>query len=438
MRTLKATRSRALATEILLEVLARRRSLRAGSLEPLGRLPDPRDRALVREICYGVLRWLPRLEAILHHLLKHPLRKRDLDVRAILLIGLYQLMFTRTPAHAAVSESVSIARERGKPWACGLVNAALRAYLRRAPEIRLALEDDLQARYAHPDWLIRTLRDAWPEHWAAVLVANNERAPMTLRVNARALDRDAYLRRLTESEVSAHHTPYTTQGLTLSHALEIERLPGFEQGLVSVQDGASQLAAELLDLRPGQHVLDACAAPGGKSAHILESTDAEVELVAVEKDPDRHRQLEQTMVRLGLRAAVICGDAACPETWWDRRLFDRILLDAPCSATGVIRRHPDIKHLRRREDIAHLTHRQGALLAALWPLLAPGGLLLYATCSVLPAENQHQIERFMGKTRDAAEHGIHAAWGMELSCGRQILPGEAAMDGFYYALLQKR
>ncbi|HSS62915.1 MAG TPA: 16S rRNA (cytosine(967)-C(5))-methyltransferase RsmB [Gammaproteobacteria bacterium] len=399
---------------------------------------DPRERAFARELAFGVFRWLPRLDGILRQLMKRPLKRKDADVRGILLLGLYQLLYTRVPAHAAVSQSVALSREIGKPWSEGLINAVLRRFQREGAGILEAATKSESAAYAHPAWLIEAIRRAWPDDWQRILEADNAQAPMTLRVNARVSSREAYLERLEAAAIAAEPAPFTSHGLTLQCPREVSDLPGFADGVVSVQDAAAQLAAPLLKLKPGQRVLDACAAPGGKTAQLLESESALATLVALEKDPRRVPLLKSTLNRLGLCCSVIQGDAASPRGWWDGIPFDRILLDAPCTASGVIRRHPDIKYLRRGSDVGTLAKTQRRLLEALWPLLAQGGLVLYATCSILPQENQQQVLEFVESRSDSAPSPIESEWGQAAGPGRQILPGDYGMDGFYYALLAKR
>jgi len=396
------------------------------------------DRALVRELCYGVLRWHPRLEALLQGLLQHPLKARDADVHALLLLGLYQLAYMRVPPHAAVGETVSAVAALGKEWARGLVNGVLRRFQRERERLEDALAADLTATLAHPAWLLEALQDAWPEDWRRVAEAGNQRPPMVLRVNTRRLGRGAYLQQLAGAGMTARSLPGAPQALLLDKPVDVAALPGFARGEVSVQDAGAQLAALLLDLHPGQRVLDACAAPGGKTGHLLELEPGLAEVLAMDRDAERMRRVSATLTRLGLAAQALVADAADPAAWWDGRLFDRILLDAPCSATGVIRRHPDIKVLRRMGDIAAVQSEQARLLEALWPLLGKGGMLLYVTCSVLPQENQHQVVRFLGAHPEAEELPIHASWGRPCAAGRQILSGEAGMDGFYYARLHKK
>ena len=428
----KSVPVREAATQVLLAVLDRGESLSAALPAMLGQV-DHRNRRLLQALCYGVLRWLPLLRSRLSGLLSKPLRKRDLDVELVLLLGLYQLDHTAVPSHAAVSESVNAVRRLGKPWARGLVNATLR---RATGEPPAPIEQEQHA-HAHPDWMVRRVKADWPGHWRDILAANNQQGPMTLRVNQRWGTRTDYLAMLTQHGIGAEATTLSPTGIRLERPVDVLELPAFDSGAVSVQDEASQLAAPLLDASTGRYVLDACAAPGGKLAHLLELTNNELDLVAVEIDTRRAAKIEQNLHRLGLTARVCRSDVAQPDDWWDGKTFDRILLDAPCSATGVIRRHPDIKWLRREHDLLELCALQAELLCKLWALLASGGVLLYATCSILRCENQHQIERFVQTHCDARGRELPAHWGIASQPGRQILPGELQMDGFFYALLEK-
>ena len=425
------------ALEVLAEVIHDGRSLTAALKATIRCVNAERDAALVREICFGVMRWLPRLEQIADELLERPLRRRDADVRLIILIGIYQLEYTRIPAHAAVHESVRLTHGRGKAWASGLVNGVLRRLQRERGRLREVADRTTEGRFAHPSWLVARVREAWPSYWREILAANNTRAAMTLRVNLRSGTRAAYLERLASSGIEARTTRHSTSGVTLEKSIPVARLPAFDQGQVSVQDEAAQLAAGILLPGPGERLLDACAAPGGKTAHLFEVEPGLSEVWALDSDPARLSTLEESLRRLGAPARLELGDATDPETWWDGIPFDRILLDAPCSATGVIRRHPDIKRHRRDDDIATMREQQLRLLQALWPLLARGGRVLYATCSILPDENEHVIRAFLATHEDAVIEPIEASWGHETPCGRQILPGEDGMDGFYYARLDK-
>lgn len=428
--------TRTVAAQVLSDVIGRRQSLTERLDEADLQLPS-REQAFLQELCYGVMRWLPRLAFMLQRLLQKPLRTADSDVEALLLSGIYQLLYLRTPDHAAVSASVEAARELGKPWACKLVNAVLRRLLRERTVLESAADGVLAALYAHPDWLLEILQSAWPGDWQKVVKANNARPPLALRVNQRCINLGDYQTLLSAAGLEGRPHPYTSQALLVTPAVTVTELPGFMDGLVSVQDAAAQLAAELLDLAPGQRVLDACAAPGGKAAHILESEPGLAEVIAVDNDPRRLRQVEDGLKRLQLSAACLCGDATQPSDWWDGALFDRILVDAPCSGSGVIRRHPDIKHRRSRQGLARNTTIQLQLLQNLWPLLTSGGKLLYATCSILPQENTDLVTRFVTAQQDAEPIPITSDWGRPAGPGRQILPGEADMDGFFYALLVK-
>jgi len=429
---------REIAVAVVVAMLGQGRSLGACLDEHGNRLGGGRDRAFALELCYGVARWLPRLQACLDLLVKKPIRDKEIQVRAVLLLGIYQLMYTRVAEHAAVAESVSLVRRLDKSWASGLVNAVLRNCQRRREQLTTDLDLLEVSRYAHPAWLLEATRQAWPGDWAQILDANNERPPMSLRVNQRRCSREEYLLRLAEDGIEASPIEHTSHGLRLHQPRDVTAIPGFGDGLVSVQDGAAQLAADLLGAGPGMRVLDACAAPGGKSGHILELQPHIGELLAMDRDNLRLRRVEQNLKRLSLDASVMCADAGAPAEWWDGTMFQRILIDAPCSGTGVIRRHPDIKLHRRGADIGNLAATQIRLLDALWPLLAPRGRLLYATCSYLPRENDHVLAEFLAKHPDASSGPMQCAWGRAAGHGRQVLPGEDTMDGFYYALLGKR
>lgn len=434
--------ARTLAAEAVRQVVGGQRSLSLVLPEVLARC-EAADRGLVQELVYGVLRWRFRLEALLAQLLRQPLKAKDQDIGALLLVGLYQLGYTAVAPHAAVHTTVEAVRAGGKRWAVPLANAVLRGYQRQRAEVDARADASDEGRWAHPRWLIERLRGDWPDAWRRVLAANNERPPLVLRINARRLDRAAYRRALDDADLPHAVLPFAPQGIALATPVGVERLPGFYDGDVSVQDGAAQLAATLLAAGPGMRVLDACAAPGGKTAHILELQPRLAELVALDSDARRVQRIHENLARLRLGATVLVGDAGAPEDWWDGRPFERILLDAPCSATGVIRRHPDIKSLRRATDIEDLARSQARLLDALWPLLAPGGMLVYATCSVLRQENEAQVAAFLQRRTDAEERRLDGPWGTACRHGRQILPGDAdregaGMDGFYYACLVKR
>jgi 16S rRNA (cytosine967-C5)-methyltransferase len=432
-----ALNARSRAARILAQVINDGRSLSDVLPAALAGLADPRERALAQELTYGTLRWYFRLRAILNCLLKRPLRLRDGDLYCLLLSGLYQLSCMGVPSHAAVNETVKATRELGKEWASGLVNAILRGFQRDTVRLDAVEAQSREARYAHPEWLIDRIKKDWPADWERILEAGNQRPPFSLRVNQRQLGRDDYLDRLQHAGIKARAMNHAAHGIVAESPVPVEALPGFAEGQVSVQDGAAQQASSLLGLAAGQRVLDACAAPGGKTAHILESEPGLESLTAVEINPARARRIEENLSRLGLAAPVILGDAASPESWWNGRRYDRILLDVPCTATGVIRRHPDIKLLRRPQDIGALVSRQANLLQAMWPLLSDGGMLLYTTCSVLLEENDGQIGRFLSAHPNAEATAIDVVWGRNCAHGRQILPGEEDMDGFYFACISK-
>jgi len=407
------------------------------ALAGLEDLDDPRDRPLVREFCYGVLRTLPRQEALAGTLLHRPLKRVDRDLEALILVGLYQLTDTRIPPHAAVAATVDAARSMGRAWAPALVNALLRRFQRERGRLPDPPGPAPEVQWLFPRWLLEQLRMAWPRHWRQIVTASNARPPMTLRVNRLKTTRAHYARQLGSAGLTARPSRDASHGLMLDRPVPTAELPGFREGLISVQDAGAQLAAELLDARPGERVLDACAAPGGKSAHILERAGGNPDLTALDIDPVRLEQVRANLDRLGLSARVVQGDATAPSGAWAQAGYHRILLDAPCSATGVIRRHPDIKWLRWESDIPALSDLQARMLDALWPLLLPGGTLLYATCSLLPAENEAQIRAFLGRREDARARPLEETWGMGRPCGRQTLPRAGGPDGFYYAVLEK-
>lgn len=398
----------------------------------------PADQALIQEMSYGALRQLPRLEALTAQLLERPLRADDRDLESLIMIGLHQLTAMNTPAHAAVSATVDATRIIRKTSKSGLVNALLRRFLRERDALLERVEQEPRVRWLFPDWLLQRLQHDWPADWERIVAASNGRPPMSLRVNRTRITPEAYLAQLAAADIGASPLPGCDTALMLDLPRPTRELPGHDTGLVSVQDSGAQLAASLLDARPGQRVLDACAAPGGKTAAILERAGNALDLTAVDSDPARLETVRANLSRLGLDARVIQGDASAPAAEWADQPFDRILLDAPCSATGVIRRHPDIKWLRRPDDIAALAALQSRMLEALWPLLAPGGQLLYATCSLLAEENQVRIADFLARRPDARERPLAPVRGQPRSHGIQLLPTIGGSDGFFYALIEKR
>ncbi|EXJ15401.1 16S rRNA (cytosine(967)-C(5))-methyltransferase RsmB [Imhoffiella purpurea] len=430
-------RSRATAARAVHRVRDRGESLTRVMQDAQSSVSAP-DQSLIQEMSYGTLRILPRLEAISSRLLNRPLKREDRDIDALILIGLYQLSAMHTPAHAAVSATVDAARLLGKVNKASLVNALLRRFLREREALEEAIDrDDPDLRWLFPDWLLERLRAAWPRDWQDMVAASNGRPPMSLRVNRLRTTPQAYAQRLAAADIAATPIAGCDCGLMLERPLPARELPDFDRGWVSIQDAGAQLAAQLLDAAPGQRVLDACAAPGGKTAAILERAGNAIELTAIDHDPARLDAVRNLLARLGLNAEVAVGDADGPAGSWAERRYDRILLDVPCSATGVIRRHPDIKWLRRASDIEALCETQRHILEAIWPLLAPGGRLLYATCSLLPEENQSQIADFLARHPEAREIPLPTDLGRALTHGRQLLPTDGGSDGFYYALIAK-
>ncbi|MCX9153711.1 MULTISPECIES: 16S rRNA (cytosine(967)-C(5))-methyltransferase RsmB [Pseudomonas] len=424
------------AAKALAAVLNGKASLNSSLPTQLDKVED-RDRGFTQDLAFGTARWQPRLSALAAKLLQKPFKAADADVEALLLVGLYQLLYTRVPAHAAIGETVGCADKLKKPWAKALLNAVLRRAQRESEALLAELEHDPVVRTAHPRWLQKSLKAFWPEQWEAICAANNAHPPMILRVNRRHHSRDAYLQLLTAAGINATPCVFSTDGIVLEAAADVRSLPGFAEGWISVQDEAAQLAADLLDLAPGQRVLDACCAPGGKTCHILEVEKGLAGVVAVDLEAKRLVRVRENLARLGLDAELIAADGRDTATWWDGKPFQRILLDAPCSATGVIRRHPDIKLTRQPDDIAALAVLQGELLDALWPTLEVGGILLYATCSTLPTENTEVIEAFLARTSGARELDLATAAGIKQPHGRQLLAQEGGHDGFYYAKLIK-
>lgn len=413
----------ALAAGVLVEVLAGR-NLNQALAELWPRHPDllPRQRSAVQDLSYGTLRFFSRLDFLLETLIERPIAHPG--VRCLLLASLYQLNYAKTRPYAVVDRAVEAARALDAPWAARFINGVLRNFLRQQPELLQRADDFEPARYSHPQWWIDRLRTAYPQDWVAILAANNSHPPMTLRVNRRQTSPEQYLAQLQAAELEAD----LLEGgaIRLKKPVAVDKLPGFRAGLVSVQDAGAQLAAAWLDLATGQRVLDACAAPGGKAAHILEIAD--VELVALDKDPLRLKRVAENFQRLQLKGQLVIGDAATPDHWWDGQLFDRILADVPCSASGVVRRHPDIKWLRRPGDGAQFAAAQRAILASLWRLLAPGGKLLYVTCSLFQEENEEIVAGFTANQP-------HAKRLLLANFDGQLLPNDGH-DGFFFALLE--
>ena len=420
--------TRVSAARVLDVVLHRGRSLKATLAAALPALADPRDRALVEAIVFTALRQRARFDAALEAWLAKPLGARDHELRALLHAGFAQLSLGM-PDHAVVAATVDAARALGRPHQAGLVNAVLR----RAQREGLPAAGD---EAAWPRWLAQRIRTDWPGQADAIFAASAEEAPMWLRVHARATTRDGYLERLHEAGIDGQVDASLPDAIRLDAALPVQQLPGFGDGVVSVQDGAAQRVADALSPRPQARVLDACAAPGGKAAHLAER-DPSLRILALDVDSRRVRRMQDGFARLKLDIEAAAADATRPDTWWDGVPFDAILLDAPCSATGIVRRQPDVLLHRRETDIAALVDAQATLLDAAWPMLAAGGTLLYATCSILREENAAQVEAFLARTADAALEPLEAGFGHDTGFGAQRLPGEAGMDGFFYARLRK-
>jgi len=417
--------SRTTAAQILQAVIYKGESLSPA----LQDIDDP----MVRDLCYGSLRWHEPLSALLNELLSKNIKQKDKDVECLIRVGLYQIIYQKTPDHAAVGETVSALKGLKKPWAKNLVNAVLRNYLREQETLQAEINKRQVVRYAFPQWLIHKIKQAWADNWESILHESNQRAPMTLRVNLNHQTRDQYLQKLSEAGIQAQGLDGVGTAIKLDKPCNVFDLPDFKNGAVSVQDGAAQLATILLDCQDGMRVLDACAAPGGKTGHILESVK-NLDVTAVDNSEARLKRVTENLDRLTLKANVITADVLDTEKYAKNKQFDRILLDAPCSATGVIRRHPDIKVLRRESDIEKLSQLQGKMLDALWDKLKPEGVMLYATCSILPEENEQQIEAFIARTENVECLPMLKAQGF----GRQVFPAEGSKDGFYFCLLKRK
>ena len=429
------TDTRALAAEVLADVALRGTSLRERLQPAQSKLADARDRAFLTALCNEGARWWLRFDKALDGLLQQPLRKREPTLHALLVLGLVQLEILHLPPHAAVAATVEATRALQRGGFTKLANAVLRRWLRERDGLNTKLDRDPATQFAHPRWLAEALARDWPEHAGDILAGNNQPSPPMLRVNARRTTREAVVLELAEAGIRAQPHPWLRDALQIDAHADLARLPGFTKGHFSVQDGAAQCVADLLDLQDGLRVLDACAAPGGKTCQMLER--ANLQLAALDRDPHRAASIRTNFERLGLRGNVQTADAGDPATWWDGKPFDRILLDAPCSATGVIRRHPDIKLHRRASDIPQLAHAQARLLEASWPLLARQGRLVYATCSVLREESERVVAGFLDAHPDARPEPCDFPVGRPAGAGWQILPGEGGLDGMYYAVIEK-
>jgi 16S rRNA (cytosine967-C5)-methyltransferase len=422
--------ARMAAVRILDAVAQRGRSLKAEFANALPALPDPRDRALVEAVVFAALRNRARYDATLAAWMAKPPGRGDGGLRALLWTGLAQLDALGLPPHAAVDATVAAARVLGRTHQAGLVNALLRRALREPlPEA--------DASAAWPGWLSKRIREDWPQDAEAIFAESAHEAPLWLRVNRRRGTRDGYLRRLHEAGIAASTDEAFSDALKLQSSVPVSELPGFDAGDVSVQDGSAQAVADALSPAPGARVLDACAAPGGKAAHLAER-DRSLRIVALDVDARRERRMQEAFARLGLEIESRAADATDPAAWWDGNAFDAILLDAPCSATGIVRRQPDVLLHRRESDLAALVALQARLLDALWTTLAPRGVLLYATCSILAEENSRQVRAFLERHADAALEALDPRFGRDTGFGSQRLPGEGGMDGFFVARQRRR
>ena len=430
------TDTRALAARGLSEIALRGASLREVMDRSAPKLADPRDRALLMALLSEGARWWLRFDAAIDGLLEKPLRHKDPAVHALLVLGLVQLEVLELQDYAAVAATVEAVRALKRPQLAGLVNAVLRRWQRERDVLRAKLDSKPQTRHAHPAWLANALEHDWPAQAEAVMGADNREPPLMLRVNRRRSERADLIERMQAAGYAATAHPWLADALVLPHSTDVTRIPGFEDGHFAVQDGAAQVAADLADLRDGLRVLDACAAPGGKACHLLERAD--IDLTALEFDAARAERIRQNLMRLRLDAKIVIGDASAPKGWWKGPSFDRILIDAPCSATGVLRRRPDVRLHRRESDIAAMQTQQRRILAALWPLLAPGGQLVYITCSVLRAENEAIVGELLATQADAHAVAFTLPVGQAAAVGWQVLPGDGDLDGMYYAVLQKQ
>ncbi len=431
---------RAQATLALYNVVIKQCSLRKVFNESLPTIEQSSDKALFKEICFGTIRFYFRLEHILNQLLNHPLEEKHYDIKFLLCIGLYQLTEMGIPPHAAVNTTVSATKLLNKPWASKLVNKILRSFIRKKSKVLEATQQDQAAWYSHPQWLIDQIKSDWPDHWEQIIAANNQKPPQSLRINKQKTSVLGYTALLQTKNIPSHSVAQFPDAVIIDTPISTAELPGFAHGLCSVQDLAGQNIIKLLDLQPEQQILDACAAPGSKTCHILEAEPNIKRLVAIDVDAERLIRIKENIERLQLpreKLKMVLEDASHTKQWWDGILFDRILLDAPCSATGVIRRHPDIKLLRRATDIEQQHQLQYLLLKTLWPLLAEGGVLLYTTCSYLLSENEKVINKFLNEHPKAKVKKIKMEPAIPLKHGLQMLPTSEGSDGFYYCVLTK-
>ncbi|ADZ89319.1 16S rRNA (cytosine(967)-C(5))-methyltransferase RsmB [Marinomonas mediterranea] len=435
--------AREAAVEVITQVLLQQGSLSTQLSKIQGKV-DFDHHALLKEFCFGVCRHFPTLNSIALSLLAKPFEERDYDVYSTLLLGLYQLQHMSTPDHAAINESVELCRTLKKDWATKLINAVLRRYQRDSEEIISEISSQPSVAFNLPKWLVKRIKKNWPDSFESIVEASNERPPMCIRVNLDKVSRETYKSWLDEEGIVSRETLSIDSGLYIENPVPVFVLPKFESGFVSIQDEAAQLSARIINPQQGERVLDACAAPGGKTGHLLEAMPNQ-ELTAIELEPWRLERIEDNLTRLGYQAELIVSDAGDLNNWWDKTAFNKVLLDAPCSATGVIRRNPDIKINRKPADISELVEIQSTLLDNVWQVVEEGGYLLYATCSIMPEENSEQVDRFLARTSNALEvplNTINSGFAMNISNaktdhGIQLLPKRDGHDGFYYCLFQK-
>ncbi|MDK9365639.1 16S rRNA (cytosine(967)-C(5))-methyltransferase RsmB [Lelliottia wanjuensis] len=427
---MKKQNLRSMAAQAIEKVVEQGQSL-SNILPPLQQKVSDKDKALLQELCFGVLRTLSQQEWLINKLMSRPMTGKQRTIHYLIMVGFYQLLHTRIPPHAALAETVEGAVAIKRPQLKGLINGVLRQFQRQQEEL-VAEFSQSEQRFLHPEWLLKRLKKAYPQQWESIVEANNQRPPMWLRVNRIHHTRDEWLALLEQADMSGFTHDAYPDAVRLASPAPVQALPGFDQGWVTVQDASAQGCITYLAPQNGERILDLCAAPGGKTTHILEAAP-QASVLAVDVDEQRLSRVYDNLKRLGLKAQVKQGDGRTPSEWCGDEKFDRILLDAPCSATGVIRRHPDIKWLRRDRDISELAQLQSEILDAVWPHLKSGGTLVYATCSVLPEENSQQIAAFLKRTSDAALHTT----GTADNPGIQNLPGAEEGDGFFYAKLIK-
>ncbi|MGB1236827.1 MAG: 16S rRNA (cytosine(967)-C(5))-methyltransferase RsmB [Pseudomonadales bacterium] len=428
--------ARFLAHQVITSLLNHQGALHYNLNKSLQECPE-QQRALLQQMCYGTMRHMPQLQCFYTELVKKPIRKKDNDIIAIILLGLYQLYKMRTAQHAAIGETVEICKKIKKPWACGLVNAVLRKFsTSQTSMVNKLTQSSKSFKYNHPDWFIDKLSHNWPEHFAQIFEQNDQHPPLTLRINFKKVSRETFEAQLDEAGIGYTRTAHSPYGITLDKPTDVNALPGFDIGAISVQDEAAQLAATLVQSKPGERILDACSAPGGKLIHLLETSEEHCVIEGLELEEHRIARISENLTRTGLECTIHHADATSDD-WWNGELYDHIICDAPCSASGVIRRNPDIKHLRRPEDIHTTAQLQRQILSNLWTMLKPGGSFIYATCSVFPQENEKQIQWFVKENSNAQHIAIDAHWGLAREYGRQLFPTLNGNDGFYYAKLIK-